>query len=119
MVAGRIHVLLIEDDADSREVFAEVLSEEFEVSVASTGEQGLEMFRLTRPDVVITDQSLPGLRGTEVARQVKSIAPEARVVLVSGHGKIEGSDVCDAVIGKPFDVDALSHAIHALSGEGP
>lgn len=111
---ARIKVLVVEDDLDSRELLAELLGGEFDVSTAADGLEGLRVFEAERPDVVVTDESLPGLSGTLLAQQVKERRPEARVVLVSGYAQVRGSERCDAVLRKPVDVERLSQVVHEL-----
>jgi DNA-binding NtrC family response regulator len=104
----------VEDDDDSREIFAEVLSSEYDVLTAADGPSALDTFRRDRPDVVVTDQSLPGIEGTQLAREVKEVDPNARVVLVSGHGHLSGTEACDAVLEKPVEIDQLTAVIGAF-----
>jgi CheY-like chemotaxis protein len=111
----RRKVLLVEDDPDSRELLAELLEPEFEVETAADGTTGLERFRADHPDVVVTDESLPGMRGTALAREVKALEPNARVVLVSGYALVPGSESCDRVLKKPIEPDTLAAAIHELT----
>lgn len=111
---GQIHLLLVEDDADSRELLAELLSMDFDVHAVADGQEALEAFEREPVDVIVTDETLPRLRGTELARAVKSRAPHVGVVLVSGYGRVPGSEYCDAVLGKPVDVDALTAAVRSL-----
>ncbi|NTX01096.1 MULTISPECIES: response regulator [unclassified Myxococcus] len=117
MGAERIKVLLVEDDGDSRELLAELLEFEFDVVTAHDGLAGLRAFESTLPDVVVTDESLPGLCGTELARRVKARAPRTRVILVSGYTQVDGAEHCDLVLRKPIDVERLSSAVGSLGDE--
>ena len=110
----RIKVLLVEDDGDSRELLAEILEVDFEVRTAGDGLAGLAAFEADHPDVIVTDESLPGLCGTALAQRVKERYPETRVILVSGYAQVEGSEHCDMVLRKPIDVDRLSAAVESL-----
>jgi CheY-like chemotaxis protein len=114
MRADRIKVLLVEDDGDSRELLAELLEVDFEVMTAPDGLRGLEAFEASHPDVVVTDESLPGMRGTELAHQVKSRQPRAGVILVSGYTQLSGVEWCDVVLGKPIDLERLAAAVGSL-----
>ena len=60
---SRIRVLLVEDDPDAREVLAELLSVDFDVNTAADGTAGLNAFTEQRPDIVVTDETLPGMAG--------------------------------------------------------
>jgi CheY-like chemotaxis protein len=70
---------------------------------------------------VFTDLSMPGLSGWQVARAVKSRAPEVPVFLVTGFGAEVSSDELrahgvDAVLAKPLRISEL---LGALAGVGP
>lgn len=117
MGAERIKVLLVEDDGDSRELLAELLEADFDVSTAPDGLAGLRAFEAEHPDVVVTDESLPGMLGTELAARVKEQEPRARVILVSGYTQVQGAEHCDVVLRKPIDVDRLSAAVGRLGNE--
>jgi DNA-binding NtrC family response regulator len=117
MGADRIKVLLVEDDGDSRELLAELLESEFDVSTAQDGLAGLRAFEDQHPDVVVTDESLPGMCGTELAQKVKEREPRARVILVSGYTQVQGAEHCDVVLRKPIDVERLSAAVGRLGDE--
>jgi DNA-binding NtrC family response regulator len=107
----RIKVLLVEDDEDSRELLAEILRSDFDILTADDGAVGLELFGRELPDIVLTDESIPGMRGTHLAREIKLRRPETRVVLVSGYGTVPGAEHCDLVLKKPLDVDRLLSAL--------
>ncbi|MCY1021261.1 response regulator [Pyxidicoccus sp. MSG2] len=113
----RIKVLLVEDDGDSRELLAELLEAEFDVRTAPDGLAGLKAFEAEHPDVVVTDESLPGMLGTELAQRVKEREPRARVILVSGYTQVQGAEFCDVVLRKPIDVDRLCAAVGRLGAE--
>ena len=111
---GRIKVLLIEDDEDSRELLAEILRSDFDVESAADGESGLAAFRAFSPDVVVTDESIPGLRGTELAVRIKAERPQTRVILVTGYGNLSPPPECDLLLKKPLDIERLSTALRSF-----
>lgn len=111
-------MLVVEDDDDTRELLAEALSTDYEVVAAPNAHAGLERMREGQmPDVVLTDESLPGgMRGAVLAREVKARAPAARVILFSGHPHVSGAESADLVLRKPLDLPELFDAISAMSG---
>jgi DNA-binding NtrC family response regulator len=113
MMGERIKVLLVEDDGDSRELLAELLEPDFDVITAADGLAGLEAFEADHPDVVITDESLPGMCGTALAQEVKTRQPKAGVVLVSGFTDVDAG-CCDVVLRKPINVERLSAVVGSL-----
>ncbi|MEI6502808.1 MAG: response regulator, partial [Armatimonadota bacterium] len=58
------------------------------------------------PPAVITDLHMPGLLGTELAKRIKKLVPETRVILISGYITAEATHVSnpyvDVIIRKPF-----------------
>ncbi len=120
--AGRT-VLLVEDDADNRELMIEVLeSSGFGVVAVPSGAQGIALLRARRFDVVVTDVGMPGVGGLDVARAAKAARPDVPVLVVTGYSErddltaAEGKEV-DRVLVKPVDPDALVDAVRdALRG---
>ncbi len=121
----KVRVLLVEDDADNRELMAEVLETAgIEVSPVASGAAALEILRGRPVDVVLTDVGMPGMGGIELARAAKGIAPSVPVVVVTGWAEREdiaqavGHEV-DLVLVKPIDPDGLLGAVRdALSIAG-
>ncbi|RCS51914.1 sigma-54-dependent Fis family transcriptional regulator [Bremerella cremea] len=60
-----------------------------EVQVASTAEQGLELLTEKHPDLMFLDVRLPGMSGLEALPEIKRIAPETPVVLITAFGDLE------------------------------
>jgi len=113
-----LRVLLVEDDADNRELMAEVLaSSGYEVVSAATGQEGLRTLSESSVDVVVTDMGMPGMGGLEVAKAAKEIAPTVPVVIVTGYAGREdlssarGNRQVDAVLVKPVDPEALTQTV--------
>jgi CheY-like chemotaxis protein len=100
-------MLLVEDDADTREVLADLLSEHFDVVQARDGMQALELIHEQAPDVIVTDESLPRLTGTELAKTLRSEGITTPILLVSGYRSGLDTSCCNAVMPKPIEVDEL------------
>jgi len=68
----RKRVLIVDDEADSRELIQEMLSTAgYESSEARDGTEGLAMGEALRPDIILLDVRMPGLDGYEVCRGLK------------------------------------------------
>jgi len=113
------NILLVDDDREFREEFRDYL-EDYEVIEASNGEEALEL--LKRPnviDLVILDVMMPGLRGTQVLKEMKKIAPHVGIIILTGYGS---EDVAvealrgdaDDYIRKPLDLDKTKEIIERL-----
>jgi DNA-binding NtrC family response regulator len=65
-----------------------VETEGYDVRGARNGADGTEVFKQWRPDVVLTDLSLPDVDGIELLRRLKQLDPEPEVIVVGGQGTI-------------------------------
>jgi CheY-like chemotaxis protein len=111
-------VLLVEDHADSRQMYAEFLRMQFTVVEAGDGINALEVMAKTRPDVVVTDLALPRMDGFELVRRMKADERlrDVPVIALSGFSGADheerareaGSSV---VLQKPCLPDDLARAI--------
>ena len=62
----------------------------FEVFIANRGDEGLQIFRIERPQVCLIDLKMPGLHGDEVLREILLEAPETKCIMITaseGEGK--------------------------------
>jgi CheY-like chemotaxis protein len=103
--ASRDTVLLIDDEPTVRRAYSRLLERAgFCVVGAADGERGLELFRETpeKYAVVLLDLSMPRLSGAEVLQRILETAPDARVIILTGHAapsqNLEGAR---AVLKKP------------------
>jgi CheY-like chemotaxis protein len=75
-------VLLIDDEEGIRKVMSIALRDAgYEVWIAESGEQGLEIFRRQQPPLVLTDIKMPGMDGIEVLRRVKEMETDTEVII--------------------------------------
>lgn len=113
-----LRILLIDDEAEVRDVVAETLAEDgHRVFQAAQGAQGLALFRVEAPiDLVVTDLGMPGMTGWDVARAVKAADPSLPVVLLTGwgeepQGRPEDRALVDVVLAKPATQEDLRAAL--------
>ncbi len=111
-------VLLVDDYADAREMYAEYLEYfGYEVVQAEDGEQALAMAAARRPDVVLMDLSLPGVDGREATRRLKAMPATADVpvmILTGMPTDYARSTGADALLTKPCEPRALIAEIQRL-----
>jgi PAS domain S-box-containing protein len=115
-------VLLVEDEAQVRELVAEALRElGYDVMEASDGPAALRVLhgsRGSRVDLLVTDVGLPGgLNGRQVADAARERRPGLPVLFVTGYagGALEAHLAPGmAVISKPFTLDALAQRVRAM-----
>jgi two-component system, cell cycle response regulator DivK len=112
---GMARVLLVEDHADTRQMYAEFLGIEFDVLTAADGEDALRIMRVETPDLIVTDLSLPGVDGFELIARVRSDASlqSIPIICLSGYGGHEHEQRaraagCDRILQKPCMPDELA-----------
>ncbi len=122
MTATAPTVLLIEDNAAFREAVGRVLERAgYAVAQAPTGKAGLDRAAASRPDLVILDMVLPGLKGLEVCQRLKGDAATASIpiLILTGNDK-DGQEVACLDIGaddyltKPVATERLLAHVRAL-----
>jgi two-component system, sensor histidine kinase len=111
-------VLIIDDDADTRDALREFLASwDYDLEVAADGGEGITLALERRPEVVLCDIGLPDLDGYEVARRIRSVAPELRLVALTGSDEDENAaaGIFDDYILKPAEPDVLRAVIEGVS----
>jgi len=91
------------------------------VETAANGAEALEKFSLGKFDLVITDYSMPGMKGDELGMQIKARAPQQPVVLITAYAEmLSGNEApvqgVDFMISKPFLLEHLREAIAKTTG---
>jgi two-component system NtrC family response regulator len=118
-------VLIIDDDASLRRVTEYTLHEAgYRVLTAADGTEGLRLFALEKPPVVITDIQMPTLSGYEVLKKIKADSPETLVIVITAFGSVERAVEAMKLgahdyLTKPFSRDELRLTVaKALSYSG-
>lgn len=106
-------ILIVEDEKSMREVLKILLEEEnFHVTTAADGIEGLELVRNNVFDLVITDIKMPRADGFTVLKEIKDFSPDTMVIMVTAFGTTEAA--IDAMkmgaydyVHKPFKIDEI------------
>jgi two-component system cell cycle sensor histidine kinase/response regulator CckA len=124
---GTETILLVEDDAQLRQLASSVLSHcGYKVLPAAGTEEGLALCRANHRDIhlLVTDVIMPGMNGRQLAEQVKQISPSTRVLYVSGYtsNAIVHYGVLDPglwFLPKPFSLSALVAKVREVLDANP
>jgi DNA-binding response OmpR family regulator len=117
------HVLLVEDDRDTREMYALFLQHAgCDVAQAHNGNQAFSKAIDGAPDVIVTDLALPGIDGFELCRRLKSDERTHDVPVIALTGRFMTIDDirrarhegCDAVLIKPCLPETLLSEIQEV-----
>jgi CheY-like chemotaxis protein len=117
-----VHVLLVEDTDDTRELLTFVLEQcAAVVTAAASAREGLDAFLRDRPQIVVTDLAMPGHDGYWLLRQVRAHAPATDVPAVALTAFTERysreqalAAGFDAFLSKPIEPDVLCRALRGV-----
>lgn len=116
--ARPLRILVVDDEPMVRLVTTKLLRlRGHTVDDAEGGAAALDCLDAVQYDLVVTDLSMPGMSGRELAAEVRRRFPALPVVLLTGDtdAEAEGSDV-SAVVKKPFQLDALEAVVQQAAG---
>ena len=117
-----LRVLVVDDQEIINELLAEHLKGDgHSTACALNGQDALSLCGEETFDLVITDQSMPGMNGVQLATAIKDRSPTTRVILLTGFGEeMMANGGCppgvDLVVGKPVSHDNLRNAIFQTMG---
>ena len=118
------HVLAVDDEANVTRLVQLILQRAgYRVTTASDGAEALDKIREDRPDLLLSDITMPHLDGIELLRRLKADASTADIPVVVLSAKAQDADVfeaqrsgADAYLPKPFSPAQLMEAVaEALS----
>jgi CheY-like chemotaxis protein/HPt (histidine-containing phosphotransfer) domain-containing protein len=117
-----VQVLVVDDDALSREVLALLLhGAGYPVETADSGDAALEHLRTVPlpPQVVLTDLQMPGTTGNELALRLRGLCgPATTLLAMSASAPGDGSDrEFDGFLLKPFTMDSFTAAIAGITAK--
>lgn len=119
-------ILVVDDEAATRTMLAELVTRYgYRVLTAADGAAAVRAVLDQAPDVVLLDIAMPGLGGIEALTAIRAIAPEVKVIMVSGQGDLDLAKRALAYgafdyITKPVDPAYLTVSLQvALAWKGP
>ena len=117
-------ILVVDDDAGVREVLRVLLrTDGHSVVEAANGREACLIYAPGDFDLIITDYSMPEMNGSEMARAIKGLVPNQRILMLTAYtGEVCSQDnPVDGVLEKPFAINALRQmiALLLLRSSGP
>ncbi len=116
-------VLLVEDEQGARQVIGDILRLlHYDVITVASGEEAIALASERGFDLLLTDLSLPGIHGTELAATLRARWPDLKVILMSGYAESEAvrqlvSSGPLRFLQKPFGMATLAREIQGALGE--
>jgi len=117
------NILIVDDESTIRQSLQGVLEDEgYQISLAESGEECLEILRKRAFDLALLDVWLPGMDGLETLEKIREIENAPEIIMISGHGTIETAVRATKLgaydfLEKPLSIDKtvilIKHAIDA------
>jgi DNA-binding response OmpR family regulator len=120
MAQGTMRVLVVEDDTKlANALRAGISAEGYDVTVASTAEEGFFLLHRQQPDLLLLDVTLPNISGLDLLQQIRHERIDIRVMLLTSHNSVDDRvqglrSGADDYLGKPFSFPELLARIEAL-----
>lgn len=115
LLGGSATILVVDDDADVREVAVSGLEEfGYRVIEAENGHQALEILaEVPDVDLVLVDMAMPGMNGAETVRRARHRNPNIRALFVTGYESTAAFEPGsrDMLLRKPYRLEALAEAV--------
>lgn len=115
------NILLVDDSRTSRKILRNILESEGHTIVdeATDGEQAIEKYIASKPDIITLDITMPVMDGIEALKQIKAVDSDAKVVMVSASSQKD--KLIEAVkygaedfIAKPFEPSQIITVLNKL-----
>ena len=117
---NNLRVLLVEDETTLAMIIKDTLDAQgFEITIAADGEEGLKLFKESKPDVVVTDVMMPKIDGFEMVRRIRKTEEITPVLFLTARSSIndvvKGFELgANDYLKKPFGIQELIVRIKAL-----
>ncbi len=119
VIAPPVRILVVDDEPNIAELLSAALTfEGYEVGVAGTGAEALDLVRTFRPNLVMLDVMLPDLDGNEVCRRLRAQGDQVPIVFLTARDttedKVAGLNLGDDYVTKPFSIEELMARVGAI-----
>ncbi|MGJ8652231.1 MAG: response regulator [Opitutaceae bacterium] len=114
-------MLVVDDEDGPRQSLNMIFSDDFDVTVARSGEEAIELSKQNPFNIVITDIRMRGLSGIDVLREVKKLDPHTEVIVLTAFETLETARQAISLgaseyLKKPFDLDHIQKVVDRCYG---
>lgn len=120
-MTGKISILIVDDEESVRDsLYNWFIEDGYHVECAANAKEALNLIEQKEFSIVLADLKMPGMDGLEMQRRIKTLNPEAIVIIMTAFATVDSAvralkDGAFDYITKPFDPDDLSHLIRNAS----
>jgi DNA-binding response OmpR family regulator len=119
-------ILAVDDDPNNITIIEELLGDNYDLKIAASGQEALEIAQNFRPDIILLDNMMPGMNGYEICRRLRQryTSEQVKIIMVSARAMesecLEGYKAgADDYITKPFDGDEFLAKMRLYLGLKP
>ena len=111
--SAKLTLLLVDDEKRILESLTELLSNDYRILTAKSGEEALALFTEHRPELVLCDQRMPGKTGIELLKELRDLEPGTIRMLITGYSDIDvvieavNEQVLHRYVTKPWENEEL------------
>jgi len=110
--ANLANILVVDDEIGPRESLRMILKPHYNIFTAENGNTAIQILQQNEMDVVTLDLKMPGMSGIETLKEIRLIAPDVMVIIITGYGTLKSA--IEAIrygvfdyIAKPFNVPEI------------
>lgn len=118
-------VLIIDDENSIRQILEIALEDRWDVTLASSGQEGIDRAVQIQPDLILLDRMMPGLDGLGTLKELRAKDETSKIPVIFLTAKVQTGDMKDyddtdvvGVLSKPFDPMTIGDEIMELLGNG-
>lgn len=117
-MSDKLKIIIIDDDENIRKPLSFILEDEgYEVAESAEGLPALERMSGEFFNVALVDYKLPDITGIDIAKKIRQVSPDTRVIMITGHGSLEIAveAIREAVfdyLQKPVNPENVKKVIH-------
>jgi DNA-binding response OmpR family regulator len=123
-MSSSLNLLVVEDTLDTRDLLQFYFTRAgYNVSTANDGQEGLNMTKAEKPDLILTDVAMPNMDGVEMIREIRSESEFANIPIIVFTARSASSNEeilaagANRIFHKPFDFDEVQKEIRGLIGQ--
>lgn len=117
-MSERRRVVFVDDEKANTDTFRRVFRRDFDIAVANSGPEGLDLLKVRDCDLLIADYSMPGMNGIELIHQARIIQPDIAVVILTAYADLapvksaQEAGLVVSIVSKPWTKETLGRWIN-------